>query len=169
MRLYLASIQQSGDVKMRNGNMKKRVGNGQEGFTLIEVMVVVVILGILAAVVVPNIMGKPEEARWNQAKSTVGTLNSALQMYKLDNGSYPSTDQGLDALVSKPSGSPEARNWQQGGYVTGGKLPKDPWNRDFQYLSPGVHGEIDVYSLGADGRPGGEGFDADIGNWNLDS
>lgn len=133
------------------------------GFTLIEVMVVVVILGILAAVIVPKIMDNPDKARVVKAKQDVQSLKNALDLYKLDNFSYPSTDQGLQALTQKPSGSPEARNWKQGGYLD--RLPKDPWGGDYQYLSPGVHAEVDVYSLGADGRPGGEGIDADIGNW----
>jgi len=133
------------------------------GFTLIEVMVVVVILGILAAVIVPKIMDNPDKARVVKAKQDVQALKNALDLYKLDNFSYPSTDQGLQALVQKPSGSPEARNWKQGGYLD--RLPKDPWGGDYQYLSPGVHAGVDVYSLGADGRPGGDGINADIGNW----
>ncbi|MGM0593464.1 MAG: type II secretion system major pseudopilin GspG [Pseudomonadota bacterium] len=135
----------------------------QRGFTLIEVMVVVVILGILAAVIVPKIMDNPDKARIVKARSDVQALKSALDLYKLDNFSYPSTDQGLEALVEKPSGSPEARNWKQGGYLDG--LPKDPWGNPYQYLNPGVHSEVDIYSLGADGRPGGDGVNADIGNW----
>lgn len=134
------------------------------GFTLIEVMVVVVILGVLAAVVVPKIMDKPGEARIVKAKTDVSALKTALEFYKLDNHNYPSTDQGLQALVQKPAGSPEPRNWKQGGYLD--SLPKDPWDYDYQYLNPGVHGEVDIFSLGADGRPGGEGQNADIGNWS---
>lgn len=133
------------------------------GFTLIEVMVVVVILGILAAVIVPKIMDNPDKARVVKAKQDVQALKNALDLYKLDNYSYPSTDQGLQALVQKPGGSPEARNWKQGGYLD--RLPKDPWGGDYQYLNPGVHAEVDIFSLGADGRPGGEGINADIGNW----
>lgn len=133
------------------------------GFTLIEVMVVVVILGILAAVIVPKIMDNPDKARVVKAKQDVQALKNALDLYKLDNYSYPSTDQGLQALVQKPGGSPEARNWKQGGYLD--RLPKDPWGGDYKYLNPGVHAEVDIYSLGADGRPGGEGINADIGNW----
>jgi len=136
----------------------------ERGFTLIEVMVVVVILGILAAVIVPKIMDNPDKARIVKARSDVQALKSALDMYKLENFNYPSTNQGLQALVEKPSGSPEPRNWKQGGYLD--NLPSDPWGNDYQYLNPGVHSEIDIYSLGADGRPGGEGVDADIGNWN---
>ncbi|HKJ76966.1 MAG TPA: type II secretion system major pseudopilin GspG [Gammaproteobacteria bacterium] len=136
------------------------------GFTLIEVMVVVIILGILAAVVVPRVMDRPQEARITKAKQDIRALKSALDLYKLDNYRYPSTDQGLEALVERPSGTPEPRNWKSGGYMD--RLPKDPWGNPYQYLNPGTHAEVDVYSLGADGRPGGDGPDADIGNWNLE-
>ncbi|MES9846609.1 MAG: type II secretion system major pseudopilin GspG [Candidatus Sedimenticola sp. PURPLELP] len=134
------------------------------GFTLIEIMVVVVILGILAAVVVPKIMDRPEKARITKAQHDIRALMNALDLYKLDNFIYPSTDQGLDALVSKPSGS-DLPNWKQGGYLD--KMPKDPWGRNYQFLSPGVQADIDIYSLGADGQPGGEGANGDIGNWNI--
>ena len=133
------------------------------GFTLIEVLVVVVILGILAAVVVPKFFDKPGEARQVRAKADVQSLVTALNMYRLDNFSYPSTEQGLQALVQKPGGAPEARNWKSGGYLS--TLPKDPWGRDYVLLSPGQKGEIDVYSLGLDGQPGGEGENKDVGNW----
>jgi general secretion pathway protein G len=133
------------------------------GFTLIEVMVVVVILGILAAIIVPKVMDRPDTARIVKAQQDIRAMESALNLYKLDNFRYPSTDQGLEALVEKPAGTPEARNWKAGGYLD--RLPKDPWGVDYQYLNPGVHGDIDIYSHGADGRPGGEGVDADIGNW----
>ena len=136
----------------------------QRGFTLIEVMVVVVILGILAAVVVPRVMDNPDKARIVKARSDVQALKSALDLYKLDNFNYPRTEQGMQALVEKPAGSPEAKNWKQGGYVD--TLPTDPWGNPYQYLSPGVHAEVDIYSLGADGRTGGEGVNADIGNWD---
>jgi general secretion pathway protein G len=136
------------------------------GFTLIEVLVVVVILGILAAVVVPRIMDQPDQARVVKAKQDVRTLVSALNMYRLDNFVYPSTEQALDALADQPSGSPAAPNWKAGGYIE--HLPQDPWGSDYQYLNPGIHGEVDVYSLGADGQLGGDGINADIGNWNLD-
>lgn len=134
------------------------------GFTLIEIMVVVTIIAILAAVVVPQIVGRVDDARVQRAKADVQTLASSLNMYKLDNSHFPSTDQGLDALVRKPSGQPEAPNWKAGGYIE--RLPKDPWNHDYQYLQPGQHGAVDVYSLGADGKLGGEGYDADVGNWD---
>jgi general secretion pathway protein G len=132
----------------------------QQAFTLIEVMVVVVILSILAAFVVPKIMSRPDEARMAKARQDIKAIESALNLYRLDNYRYPSTDQGLQALVTKPA---NASNWKQGGYLE--RLPKDPWNHDYMYLSPGTKGEVDIYSLGADGQTGGEGVDADIGNW----
>ena len=133
------------------------------GFTLIEVMVVVVILGILAAIVVPKVMDRPDAARIVKARQDIRALESAMNLYKLDNFNYPSTDQGIQALVSKPGGSPEAKNWNQ--YMD--RLPKDPWGNDYQYLAPGVNGAIDIFSYGADGRSGGADSAADIGNWNL--
>lgn len=133
------------------------------GFTLIEVMVVVVILAILAAVVVPKVMEKPGEARVKRAQAGITAIVTALNTYKLDNFNYPSTEQGLQALVSKPAGQSEAPNWAKGGYLD--KMPKDPWGREYLYLHPGAHGDIDVYTLGADGRSGGDGENADIGNW----
>jgi len=137
----------------------------QSGFTLIEIMVVVVILGILAAIVVPNIMGRPDEARIAKAKQDIAAIESALNLYRLDNYNYPSTQQGLEALVAPPQGDPPARNWKPGGYLK--SVPKDPWGNPYQYLNPGTHGEIDIFTYGADGKPGGEGKDADIGSWNL--
>lgn len=134
------------------------------GFTLIEVLVVIVILGILAAVVVPRIMDQPDRARETAARQGVEALKTALEMYRLDNFTYPSTDQGLEALVERPTGLPAAPNWKAGGYLD--ELPKDPWGRPYQYLYPGLHADYDVYSLGADGAAGGEGINADIGNWN---
>lgn len=133
------------------------------GFTLIEVMVVVVILGILAAVIVPKIMDKPDEARINKAKQDIRVLEESLNLYKLDNFNYPTTDQGLDALVKKPDITPEPKRYKQGGYIK--KLPKDPWGNEYMYLNPGIHGEIDVYSKGK--NP--DASEDDIGNWNLDS
>ena len=134
------------------------------GFTLIEVLVVVAILGILAAIIVPKIMDRPDEAKRVAAKADIGALVQALKLYRLDNGFYPSTDQGLAALVQKPTSNPVPANWKQGGYLD--RLPKDPWGTDYQFLSPGVRGEIDVFSLGADRARGGEGNAADIGNWD---
>ncbi len=133
------------------------------GFTLIEILVVVVILGILAAIVVPRVMERPAEARIVRVKQDLQGVATALSMYKLDNHRYPSSEQGLQALVAKPSGSPEAPNWK-GPYLD--RLPKDPWDHPYQYQQPGQHGDVDIYSYGADGRPGGDGDDADIGNWD---
>ncbi|MCG6968971.1 MAG: type II secretion system major pseudopilin GspG [Gammaproteobacteria bacterium] len=134
------------------------------GFTLIEVMVVVIILGILAAIVVPRVMERPDEARITKAKQDIRAMESALNLYKLDNFTYPTTDQGLEALVQKPAGSPEPKNWKK--YMD--RLPKDPWGEPYQYLSPGSKGEVDIFSLGADGQQGGEGVNADVGNWALE-
>ena len=129
----------------------------QAGFTLIEIMVVVVILGILAA--------RPDQAKVTVAQNDIRAIGAALDMYKLDNQNYPSTQQGLEALVKKPTGNPPAKNWNAEGYLK--KLPVDPWGNTYLYLSPGTRGKIDLYSLGADGQEGGEGGDADIGNWAL--
>ncbi|MEO5573339.1 MAG: type II secretion system major pseudopilin GspG [Gammaproteobacteria bacterium] len=137
-----------------------------KGFTLIEVMVVVVILGILAAIVVPRVLDRPDAARVTKAKQDIRTLESALNLYKLDNYVYPTTDQGIEALVQKPATPPEPRNWKEGGYID--RLPADPWQQPYQYLAPGTHGAIDIYTLGADSQPGGEGVNTDIGNWSLD-
>lgn len=135
--------------------------SGQRGFTLLEIIIVVAIIAILSTVVAVNFMGEPEKARVARAKQDVSSLVSALQLYKLDNFSYPSTQQGLDALKTRPSGSPAAPNWKP--YVS--SLPTDPWGKPYQYLIPGQHGEFDVYSYGADGQPGGADAAADIGNW----
>ena len=142
-------------------NISRRL---QRGFTLIEIMVVVVIIGILGALVVPKLMGKPGEARITAARADISSLMSALKIYKLDNLRYPTTDQGLKSLIEKPTSGPAASSWKTGGYVD--KLPKDPWGNQYQYISPGVKGEIDVFSYGADGQPGGTGDDADIGSWD---
>jgi general secretion pathway protein G len=136
----------------------------QNGFTLIELMVVLVILGVLAALIVPRVMDRPDEARVMAAKQDIAALVQSLKLYRLDNMRYPSTEQGLQALVAKPTLEPVPGNWKPGGYLD--KLPKDPWGTPYQYLHPGRNGEIDVFSLGADGQPGGEGNDSDIGNWN---
>lgn len=137
----------------------------QSGFTLIEIMVVVVIMGILAALVVPKLMGRTDDARVMAARADISTLMSALKLYKLDNQRYPTTEQGLQALLTKPAVGPAANGWKSGGYID--KMPKDPWGNPYQYLAPGIKGEIDVLSFGADGLPGGEGNDADIGSWAL--
>jgi general secretion pathway protein G len=143
----------------------KQTHSDNRGFTLIEVMVVIVILGVLAALIVPKVMSRPDEARVAAARQDIGSIIQALKLYKLDNMRYPTTEQGLTALVKKPTGEPVPPNWKGNGYLE--KLPKDPWGNPFQYLQPGTHGEIDVISLGADGAPGGEGNDADIGSWDL--
>ena len=142
--------------------MKKQL---QQGFTLIEILVVVSILAILGALVVPKIMDRPNEARVVAAKHDISAVVAALKIYKLDNGRYPSTEQGLRALVEKPSSDPVPNNWKSGGYLE--KIPKDPWGHEYLYLNPGIHQEIDVMSYGADGQQGGENFDADLGSWML--
>jgi len=143
--------------------VKNRNLNKQSGFTLIEIMVVVVIIGLLAAVVGPKVFGNVDKANISKVKTDIRGLESALNMYKLDNFSFPSSDQGLQALVSQPSG---ARNWQEGGYIQ--RLPSDPWGNEYLYLSPGEQGEIDVFTYGRDGASGGSGPDADMSNWDLE-
>jgi general secretion pathway protein G len=133
----------------------------QRGFTLIELMVVLVIIGVLAALIVPNVLDRADDARVTAAKTDVNNLMQALKLYRLDNQRYPTGEQGLNALVTKPAASPVPPNWRP--YLE--KLPADPWSRPYQFLNPGVHGEVDVLSLGADGQPGGEGKDADVGSW----
>lgn len=139
-------------------------GAQTRGFTLIEIMVVVVILSILAVFVVPNIINKPDDARILKARQDIQSLETALNLYRLDNYNYPTTEQGLEALVNKPSAQPEPKNWKDGGYIK--KLENDPWGNPYRYLSPGQNGDFDLYSLGADNQPGGEGKNADITNWN---
>jgi general secretion pathway protein G len=133
------------------------------GFTLVEIMVVVVILGILAVLIVPRVVGRADDARIVAARQDVAAIMQALKLYRLDNGRYPTTDQGIAALVTKPQSQPVPSNWQK--YLD--KIPKDPWGEPYQYLNPGVRGEIDVFSLGADKQPGGSGADADVGSWDL--
>ena len=137
----------------------------QQGFTLIEIMVVVVILGIFAALVVPQVMSRPDQAKVTVAQGDIKAIAAALDMYRLDNHVYPSTQQGLEALVKKPSGMPAAKNWNKDGYLK--RLPVDPWGNPYQYLAPGSQGPFDLYSLGADGKEGGSENAADIGNWDL--
>ncbi|MBB5605731.1 MULTISPECIES: type II secretion system major pseudopilin GspG [unclassified Janthinobacterium] len=135
------------------------------GFTLIEIMVVVVIMGILASLVVPKLIARTGESKVAAAKVDMATIMQALKLYRLDNQRYPTTEQGLHALVEKPTAGPAANGWKAGGYLE--KMPKDPWGNPYQYLSPGLKGEVDIISLGADGQPGGSGDDADIGSWEL--
>lgn len=135
------------------------------GFTLIEIMVVVIIIGLLAAVIVPTVMGRVDDARIAKAKQDIQSLETALTMYRLDNSKYPTTEQGLPALVTQPT-DPSIKHWRPGGYLQ--HVSKDPWGNDYQYVNPGTHGrEYDLFSFGADGAPGGDGIDADIGNWNI--
>jgi general secretion pathway protein G len=147
--------------KFNEGNRVSRA----RGFTLIEIMVVVIIIGLLAAVIVPQVVDKVDQAKVTRAKSDIQALEAALTMFRLDNSRYPTTDQGLSSLVTQPT-DPAIRHWRPGGYIP--RLSKDPWGNDYQYTSPGTHSkDYDLYSLGADGQPGGEGVDADVGNWNI--
>jgi len=145
-----------------------QIKRNKRGFTLIELMVVIVILGILAGLIVPRIMGRPDEARMAKARIQIESLETALKLYRLDNGSYPTTEQGLQALVEPPAAGTPLKNWRQGGYLEKGKVPKDPWDNDFIYISPGVHGDYDLSSLGADGQQSGEGKNKDINSWESD-
>ena len=139
-----------------------------QGFTLIEVMVVVIILGILATLIVPRIMSRPEEARRTKAALQIRSIESALKLYKLDNGDYPTTDQGLDALVNRPETGKIPKNWRKGGYLDSTKVPKDPWGNDFVYIMPGQNYDFDLSSYGKDGEKGGEEENADINQWELE-
>ena len=138
------------------------------GLTLIELMVVIVILGILAGLIIPRIMGRPEEARRMKARVQMESIETSLKLYKLDNGTYPSTEQGLQALTEAPTIGQLPRKWRTGGYLEKGNVPKDPWGYEYIYLSPGVHSDFDLTSYGPDGEPGGEDKDKDINNWELD-
>ena len=145
---------------MKNNYLKTQA---QRGFTLIELMVVVVILAVLAVAVVPNLMDRPDEARNVKAKQDINAISSSLQLYKLDNYNYPTTDQGIEALVTKPTDGPEAKNWKK----LLDNVPQDPWGNLYLYLMPGTHGAFDLFTYGADGVDGGEDVNATIGNWNM--
>ena len=147
--------------------MKKGLMNNA-GFTFIELMVVIVILGILAITIGPRILGRPDEAKQVKARVDIGALETALKLYHLDNGMYPTTEQGLQALVVMPETTPAPKNWRAGGYLEKSRIPTDPWKNEFVYLSPGVHGEFDIISYGGDGVPGGEGKNTDINSWEIE-
>ena len=144
------------------------VKRNRRGFTFIELMVVIIILGILAMWVAPKIMSRPGEAKQVKARMDIQNLETALKLYKLDNGNYPSTEQGLQALVEKPESGIIPKKWKDGGYLEKGKVPSDPWGNDFVYLSPGLKSDFDIISYGADGVPGGESEDKDINNWEIE-
>lgn len=151
----------------RTDGTYRRGSATQDGFSLLELMVVVVIMSILALVIVPRVIDRPDQARLARVQSDLAVLENALQLYKLDNFRYPTTEQGLAALVTQPTQDPVPANWASGGYID--RLPQDPWGGDYQYLSPGVHGEFDVFSYGADGVTGGSDMNADIGSWSFGS
>jgi general secretion pathway protein G len=151
---------------MKTRTIKKL--NESSGFTLIEIMVVIVILGILAGLLVPRIIGRPEEAKQLKAKIQIEGLETALSLYKLDNGNYPDTEQGLQALIEKPETGQSAGKWHKGGYLEKGRVPLDPWGNEFVYLSPGMHGDYDIISYGADGVPSGEDKNQDINSWEIE-
>ena len=149
---------------MSHSSKRRAAHRRERGFTLIEIMVVVIIIGILAAIVAPNVIGRVDDAQITKAKAEIANIENALKFYRLDNFAYPSSEQGIEALVTKPA-DPNIKNWKSGGYLP--KLPNDPWGNPYLYLNPGNQGEIDIYTLGRDNKPGGEGVDADIGNWDL--
>ncbi len=146
----------------------KPVDMAQKGFTLIELLVVILILGLLAGIVGPKLFGHTDEAKQTKARVQIENFSSALKMYKIDNGVFPSTEQGLEALVSAPQGGDVPKKWKKGGYLAKKQIPKDPWDNDYVYLSPGVHDDFDITSYGADGAPGGDDFNRDINSWEID-
>ena len=145
----------------------ERVEN-ESGFTLIEIMVVVVILGLLAGFIAPRILGRTDDAKKVKAQIDISTIETALKLYRLDTGQYPDTEQGLDALVEKPTVGTIPNRWREGGYLEKPRVPEDPWGGEYVYLSPGIHGEYDIVSYGADGVAGGEGKDADVNSWEIE-
>jgi general secretion pathway protein G len=149
---------------VKRNTARRRSAGRQGGFTLIEIMVVVIIIGLLAAIVAPQVIGRVDDAQIEKARADIRNIDSAMKFYRLDNFAYPTTEQGIEALVTKPA-DPNVRNWKTGGYLD--RVPNDPWGNPYLYLNPGNNAEIDIYTLGRDGRPGGEGVDADIGNWNI--
>ena len=161
-------LQHSSTPTLNGGIMMRHRFGGTFGFTLIELMVVIVILGILAGLIIPRIMGRPEEARRMKARVQIESIETSLKLYKLDNGYYPGTEQGLQALIEPPAVGQLPRAWREGGYLEKGKVPKDPWANEYVYLCPGIHGDYDLISYGADGEPGGEDKDQDINNWELE-
>ena len=148
--------------------MLQKLRYDNRGFTLIELMVVIIILGVLAMWVAPKIMGRPGEARQVKARLDIQNLETALKLYKLDTGMYPTTDQGLQALVEKPETGNVPKKWKDGGYLEKSRVPKDPWGNEFIYLSPGLKGDFDIISYGLDGVPGGEKENRDINNWEIE-
>lgn len=146
----------------------RRIKKQDAGFTLIEILVVIVIIGVLAMYIAPKIMGRTEDAKINHTRLQVRSLETALKLYKFDNGVYPTTEQGLRALIEKPETGTIPKSWRKGGYMEKGKIPKDGWRNDFIYLSPGAHGDFDIISYGADGIPGGEDEKTDINNWEIE-
>ncbi len=152
---------------MNKKTVLKKSGNNR-GFTLIELMVVIVILGILAGVIAPRLVGRTYDARLGKAKADIVSLETALQLYRVDTGVYPGTDQGLQALVEPPASGKVPKNWRKGGYLQKGKVPKDPWGNDYIYLSPGTHNDFDIISYGADGTAEGEDENKDISSWDIE-
>jgi len=148
--------------------MREKVATDIRGFSLIELMVVIVILGILAGLVMPRLMGRTDDAKLVKAKVDISALETGLKLYKLDNGEYPTTEEGLKALVEPPDKQGGSENWKKGGYLEKRFVPKDPWGRKYIYLSPGTHGDYDIVSYGADGVPGGEGKNKDIKSWEIE-
>lgn len=148
--------------------MPRRLADNRQGFTLIELLVVILILGLLAGIIGPRILGRTDDAKISTAKMQIEQLSSALDLYKLDNGRYPTTEQGLEALVIEPQTGDAPKNWKKGGYLKKGQVPRDPWGNDYVFLSPGAHGDYDIISYGADGSAGGDGINKDINSWDME-